>query len=205
MKYCTHCGAPIDDLAKFCSACGQECLQVSPQSTQPQSDPYNASEAPVQTDCRQAEPYAGYTQPQAAAFNAYRPEAQASAYQSNSAQPPITAQKRGNWAGIVGFILSICALLICLLPYYGVEIGLFGLVFSIIGICLAKKRNGKKGLAIAGTVISAVVIAFSLLWTTFVVKLLTSDVTSESIDSFMDQFSDYSEFSDFDFSDYSQF
>lgn len=62
-------------------------------------------------------------------------------------------QKQTNGFAIAGFVLSIVSLLCC-----GTT-SILGLVFSIIGLVNANKQNGEgKGLAIAGIVISSIMI-----------------------------------------------
>lgn len=71
-------------------------------------------------------------------------------------------QKRAgsNWAGVAGFILAIVSLVACCLPY--VNIGFAGLALIL---CVVGLFHAKKGLAIAGLVISLVVLVLAILWT----------------------------------------
>lgn len=61
--------------------------------------------------------------------------------------------KKKNGMGTKGFILALFSILLCWVPILSGIIWNFGLVFSIIGIC---KRQTKKGLALAGLIISGI-------------------------------------------------
>ncbi len=47
MKYCTYCGNPVDDDAKFCVACGQP---IAERSTESESDFFDDSHESESTD-----------------------------------------------------------------------------------------------------------------------------------------------------------
>lgn len=57
--------------------------------------------------------------------------------------------KQGNGMGTAGFVLAILALVLCWVPVLNCILWLLGLIFSIVGMF-----KPKKGLAIAGLVIS---------------------------------------------------
>ncbi len=87
----------------------------------------------------------------------------ATPYQSSYQQPyqqpfppaPAPLVRSKNGMGIAGFVLSLLALGMCVVPGVNAILFLLGLIFSIIGV---SKKNRKKGLAIAGLAISVVVI-----------------------------------------------
>lgn len=62
-------------------------------------------------------------------------------------------QNQSNPLGLVGFILSLCALVFCWVPYLNWLLLIGALVLSIIGV-----TKQPKGLAIAGIIISGVVL-----------------------------------------------
>ena len=65
----------------------------------------------------------------------------------------VTTTKSANGFAIAGFVLSLVSLLCC-----GTT-SLLGLIFSIIGLVNANKNQGEgKGLAIAGIIISAILL-----------------------------------------------
>ena len=68
--------------------------------------------------------------------------------------------KKSNGMAIAGFVISIVSSVLCC--------GIFNwlsLIFSIIGLVKSKEQDGEgKGLAIAGIVISAVLLVIYLLW-----------------------------------------
>ena len=78
---------------------------------------------------------------------------EANAQTNNINQTIINNPKQANGFAIAGFVLSLISLLCC-----GTT-SVLGLVFSIIGLVNANKQNGEgKGLAIAGIVISSIMI-----------------------------------------------
>ncbi len=68
-------------------------------------------------------------------------------------QTATNSTKKTNGFAIAGFVISIVSIFCCALPSW------LGLVFSIIGLVNANKGKGEgKGLAIAGIVISAILL-----------------------------------------------
>lgn len=61
--------------------------------------------------------------------------------------------KRKNGMGVAGFVLSLCFVCFFYVPVVDIILWFLGLLFSIIGVC---KRRAKKGLAIAGLIISVI-------------------------------------------------
>jgi hypothetical protein len=61
--------------------------------------------------------------------------------------------------GIIGLVLGILALILSFIPCIGIWAvvpGLIGLVLSVVGMSMAGKSNGSKGLPIAGMVLSII-------------------------------------------------
>lgn len=70
-----------------------------------------------------------------------------------------TVQPSGSYKsfGIISLILGILAFLFSFIPclgIYAVFPGILGIVFGVIGLILANKVNGAKGMVIAGVVLS---------------------------------------------------
>lgn len=63
----------------------------------------------------------------------------------------VVVEKKGNGLGTAGFVLALLALIFCWVPILDWILWLLGLIFSIIGVF-----KPKKGLAIAGLVISLI-------------------------------------------------
>ena len=76
-------------------------------------------------------------------------------YQRPVPPAPAPRVRSKNGMGTAGFVLSLLALVLCWIPVVDVILFLLGLIFSIVGVSL---KNRKKGLAIAGLVISVVVL-----------------------------------------------
>lgn len=78
----------------------------------------------------------------------------------------VIVKQQGNGMGVAGFVLALLGLLLCWVPILDWILWLLGLIFSIIGMF-----KPKKGLAIAGLVISCIYI---LLITVFAGVILAS-------------------------------
>ena len=63
----------------------------------------------------------------------------------------VVVEKKGNGLGTAGFVHALLALIFCWVPILDWILWLLGLIFSIIGVF-----KPKKGLAIAGLVISLI-------------------------------------------------
>ncbi len=164
--HCIHCGAQIPEGAKFCTSCGER-IQAAP------SEPIKApavEEGPVAAEAAQEpEPEAAgsYEAPDNAsegykAANAQLPPSYSNPNYSSQAKVNYTvpAQTTSNGLAISGFVCSLIFIPVGL----GVLTAIAGLILSILGLNNAKKLPGNKGrgLALAGTIISAVRIALIL-------------------------------------------
>ena len=129
MAFCTNCGAQNDEGAKFCNSCGSP-LQ-SGQTVQPQAQPVQ----PVyQQPVYQQPVQPVYTQP---------------VIEPVQSQPAV----KNNGFCTAGFVLSLLGIFLL-----GTT-SIFGLIFSIVGLISANKKNqGGKGKAIAGIVMSCFMI-----------------------------------------------
>ena len=67
-------------------------------------------------------------------------------------------EKPKNTMGTAGFVLALCGLVLCWVPILNWILWILGAVFSVIGIF-----RTPKGLAIAGTAISAIMLIVNIL------------------------------------------
>ncbi|KJL19842.1 membrane protein [Microbacterium azadirachtae] len=74
-------------------------------------------------------------------------------------QPP---QKTGSGLGIAALILGILALVGAVIPFLNYVAWILGLVGLILGIVALVQKNRRKGVAVAGTIISGVAIILSI-------------------------------------------
>ena len=105
---------------------------------------------------------------------------------TQQSQPPVPAApaadlKKGNGLGVTALILGILALIGAFIPFMNYVSGFLafiGLVFGVIGLFLKERR---KGVAIAGTIISGVAIILSIVMAITYTSLFASAVKT-SID-----------------------
>ena len=175
--HCSHCGTLLPDSAKFCTNCGQP-IQPAPEA--PDQEPIAAADqAPVSEEPAQ-DAAETYTAPENAsegykAANAQLPPSYSnpdySSTSSSSAYTGPAASSSTNVLAIVGFVCSLIIFPIAL----GALSAVAGLVLSILGLNNAKKlpENKGHGLALAGTIISAVrIILILIIIFAFLVLLL---------------------------------
>lgn len=75
---------------------------------------------------------------------------------------PQTPQKSGSGLGIAALILGILALVGAVIPFLNYVAWVLGLVGLILGIIALVQKNRRKGVALAGTIVSAVAIILSI-------------------------------------------
>ena len=155
--HCVHCGAEIPDYAKFCTSCGKP--QVAPTETE---QPESAE--PTEETQEGAE----YAAPENAsegykAANDQLPASYSNPNYSSQTNAGSTASTPSdtNVLAIAGFVCSLIFVPVGL----GVLTAIAGLVLSILGLNTAKKMPGNKGhgLALAGTIISAIRVVLILI------------------------------------------
>ena len=161
--HCVHCGAEIPDYAKFCTVCGK---------------PQTAPEQPIQENEEGEQPISSEESEQPVAEPYTEPENASEGYKAASAQLPasysdpnyssqakttntVSSESETNIMAIIGFVCSLVFLPVGI----GVLTAIAGLVLSIMGLSSAKKLPGNKGhgLALAGTIISAIRIVLILI------------------------------------------
>lgn len=96
-----------------------------------------------------------------------------------------TTSTHSNGKSIAGFICAICGLFTL-----GIS-SIVGLILSIVGLSESKKRGETDGFALAGIIISAVVIVLTLL--VFIISILTVSTVANSVYSSVDTTEDISE------------
>lgn len=169
MAVCPNCGANCADGTKFCSSCGgplpapvQQPVQPAYQQPAPQPAPQPAAQPAYQQPVSQPAPQPVIIQPAAQPV------------QPVYAQPitqPVVKKEKKNGLCVAGFVLSLVGLA-CL----GITCPI-GFILSLIGliVAIAKKQKGK-GFAIAGLIISAIIM---LSLTAFFLSPDWDDFTSE--------------------------
>ena len=162
--HCIHCGTQLPEGAKFCTSCGRP-VQAAPDQEPIVSEEPAASETaeePVQENSE------GYTAPDNAsegykAANAQLPASYSNPNYSSQAKTTSGASTPStvNGLAIAGFVCSLIFIPIG----FGVLTAIAGVVLSILGLGAAKKlpENKGHGLALAGTIISAIRIALILI------------------------------------------
>jgi hypothetical protein len=97
--------------------------------------------------------------------------------------PPVAAPPAQNGLGTAGFVLGLIGLLFSPIPIIGViawPLVILGLIFSLIGLArVGKRRATNKGLAVAGTVLSALGLVICILWVAVLSKA-ANDINKES-------------------------
>ena len=155
MAVCPNCGALNNDGSKFCTSCGGP-LPVAQPAPQPAAQP--APQASVEIPNPQNQYWQQPAQPQAV------PVQQPQAVPIVPAQPvyaqPITqpVQNKANKPKSNG--LCTAGLVLSIIGWFTLGLtSIFGFLFSLIGlIVVSKKREPGKGKAIAGLIVSGVLI-----------------------------------------------
>lgn len=138
--YCESCGSLIPNGETFCRNCGAQVRQAA--APQPVAQPVAQPVQPVyQQPVYQQPVQPVYQQP-----IYQQPAYQRAVYQ----QPQLREPTRINGAATAGLIFGILTLVFCWVPFLNFILGLFGLIFSIVG--MSRKNAGGKGRAIAGLV-----------------------------------------------------
>jgi hypothetical protein len=79
----------------------------------------------------------------------------------------------GQGLGIAGLVLGCISIPIAVIPCFGITATLFavvGIVLSAIGLSQATKRNGSKGLNLAGLILSGLALLIIIAWTLVISK-----------------------------------
>ena len=138
MAICKHCGANIDDSAKFCGSCGCAVEVIPTMATPVESTPFEPTyvEPTPTVEATPVNSVPTYSEPN-------------QTYQQTPFSQPVYEQPVNNKTNICALLGFIFSLVCC-----G---GIPGLVLSIIGLIQIKKSGEKgKGLAIAGLIIGVI-------------------------------------------------
>ena len=132
--FCYLCGKEVDDTAERCPYCGVKLKEDEP------------SEAAPETNAK-TEEKDEFFDPAPAPASAPTP---APTVTTTTTQVSSNTPKQSNGMALAGFILSF------FMP-------VLGLIFSIIGLVRSKNGYDRKGLAIAGLIISAIGLVISVI------------------------------------------
>jgi hypothetical protein len=147
-NFCKYCGKELQPDAAFCSSCGKPQNNVSQQP---------AAQIMQQPVVRQ--PYV---------VNAYQqPQPVVAPNVSTNTTTVVVESGHSNSMGTAGFIIALLGLVFCWIPVVDLILWFLGLVFSFIGLFKAPR-----GLAIAGLVLSFVlIIVIIIIWSSIVSAL----------------------------------
>ena len=142
MKFCTNCGAQLQDEVAFCTNCGAQ--QVAAQQPVVEAQPVVETQPVVE-----AQPV--YQQP------VYQAPAQP-VYQA----PVAPASVPGKGLGIAGMILGIISLVFVCVFYICIPCSIIGLILGCVGNSKAKAVGMKNGMATAGVACSSIALGITL-------------------------------------------
>ena len=171
MKYCIHCGAPVEDNAKFCTECGgKQELQDQPDNTE-----YTAQVAAGAA-------YTGgnsqqYTGGNNAAYTGGNSQQYTGGIPNYTAQPftppqaPDPLANKARWTSIVSLVTGILSFLMCCCFNVGntwVDVfvtllpGVAAIVFGILSVHF-KAKGGSKTMAVIGIVLGSLSVVAALI------------------------------------------
>ena len=173
MAFCSKCGSAYNDGAKFCIKCGATLPDGKP--VQPMTAPQRLSQ-PVYQQPTVQQPVYQQPAPQQPVYQQPMPQGQP-VYQQPAVQPyqqsaqPVVQpyqpqvqpaerepRAKGNGMCSAGFVLSLLGVFL-----FGIT-SVFGLLFSVFGLISAgKKKQDGKGKAVAGIILSVVMLGAMLL------------------------------------------
>ena len=109
--------------------------------------------------------------------------------------------------GIAALILGIISLIIGFIPLCG-SIAIFpaiiGIILGIVDIVLKSKKGEKKGISIAGLVLSAIATVVIIFWV-FVFGVALSNVDVNELEDALESLNDTSYDSSYDYDDYDDY
>lgn len=159
-KFCTNCGAAMEDDKKFCTTCGTLLGEAAPASPTPETAPEVTAE-PIVTPAPEASPVAEpapqptppppQPQPQPVYQAPPQPQPQPITYAATEPVPPKGSKYAPitTW-GYIGIFILMC-------------IPLVGLILMIIWACGKCKKIAKRNLARAMLIMTAVGLVISLI------------------------------------------
>ena len=147
MKFCSNCKKEIAKENNFCPSCGKVLEDVNKKEVK-SNDNVEGVEEKNNTEIKNIQ-----------------------VKETINAEVNIVQAKESNPLAIAGFVISLISLFCC------GSTSFLGLIFSIVGLVESKKKNNAgKGLAIAGIVISAI-----LLFLLFIFYLFYAFIYSASL------------------------
>ena len=171
MKYCIHCGAPVEDNAKFCTECGgKQELQDQPDNTA-----YTAQEAAgAAYTGSNSQQYTGgnntaYTGGNSQQYTGGIPNYTAQPFTPPQAPDPLANKAR--WTSIVSLVTGILSFLMCCCFNVGntwVDVfvtllpGAAAIVFGILSVHF-KAKGGSKTMAVIGIVLGSLSVVAALI------------------------------------------
>ena len=187
MKYCIHCGSPVEDNAKFCTECGgKQELRDQPDNTEYTAQgaagaAYTGSNSQQYTGGNNAaytggnsQQYAGgnnaaYTGGNSQQFNGGIPNYTAQPFTPPQAPDPLANKAR--WTSIVSLVTGILSFLMCCCFNVGntwVDVfvtllpGVAAIVFGILSVHF-KAKGGSKTMAVIGIVLGSLSVVAALI------------------------------------------
>lgn len=171
MKYCIHCGSPVEDNAKFCTECGgKQELQDQPDNTEYTAQvaagaAYTGSNSQQYTGGNNA----AYTGGNSQQFNSGIPNYTAQPFTPPQAPDPLANKAR--WTSIVSLVTGILSFLMCCCFNVGntwVDVfvtllpGVAAIVFGILSVHF-KAKGGSKTMAVIGIVLGSLSVVAALI------------------------------------------
>ena len=149
--FCNFCGKEVDEGTQTCPHCGANLKADTPATADPVKEEQVAEAAPAA-----AEPVKVTPPPAPAPKPAPAP---APAQPAPKPQAPVQQELQPNGMALAGFILAF------FFPYVG-------LILSIVGLVRCKKGYNRKGLAIAGIILSALSIFMNIISYVFIFPMI---------------------------------
>lgn len=171
MKYCIHCGAPVEDNAKFCTECGsKQELQDQPDNTEYTAQvaagaAYTGSNSQQYTGGNNA----AYTGGNSQQYTGGIPNYTAQPFTPPQAPDPLANKAR--WTSIVSLVTGILSFLMCCCFNVGntwVDVfvtllpGVAAIVFGILSVHF-KAKGGSKTMAVIGIVLGSLSVVAALI------------------------------------------
>lgn len=171
MKYCIHCGSPVEDNAKFCTECGgKQELQDQPDNTEYTAQvaagaAYTGSNSQQYTGGNNA----AYTGGNSQQYTGGIPNYTAQPFTPPQAPDPLANKAR--WTSIVSLVTGILSFLMCCCFNVGntwVDVfvtllpGVAAIVFGILSVHF-KAKGGSKTMAVIGIVLGSLSVVVALI------------------------------------------
>lgn len=159
MAFCMNCGAPCKEGAGFCMNCGKPLTIMGPTKQPQQTVPPQRSVSPQPNTQSGISRQVTQEMPVQPTIQPVQPTVQSQpVYQGQTAPAAKNTKPKSNGLCSAGFVFSLLGVFL-----FGIT-SLFGLLFSVFGLISAgKKKQDGKGKAIAGIIMSVLMLAVMLL------------------------------------------